>query len=94
MINHELDQKSHLKKVTYKTRGTCSKFICISVDDEGCVQDVEFIGGCDGNTKGICSLVKGMKAAEVKARLKGITCGSKPTSCPDQLATALEQMGL
>jgi uncharacterized protein (TIGR03905 family) len=55
---------------------------------------VQFIGGCDGNTKGICSLVQGMKAAEVKKRLKGIRCGNKLTSCPDQLATALEQMGL
>ena len=85
---------SNLTKVTYKTQGTCSQFINICVDDAGNVQEVEFIGGCDGNTKGICSLVKGMKAAEVKARLKGITCGRKPTSCPDQLATALAEMGL
>ncbi len=87
------DNKKQLKKVTYQTHGTCSKFICISVDDEGVVQEVEFIGGCDGNTKGICSLVRDMKARGVIARLKGITCGNKPTSCPDQLATALEQMG-
>ena len=92
MISNE--NQSHLTKVAYKTHGTCSQYINIAVDDEGNVQEVEFIGGCDGNTKGICSLVKGMKAAEVKARLKGITCGKKPTSCPDQLATALEQMGL
>lgn len=88
------EENRHLNKVTYKTRGTCSKFICISVDDDGNVEEVEFIGGCDGNTKGICSLVKGMKAADVKARLKGIKCGNKDTSCPDQLATALEEMGL
>lgn len=87
------DNKKQLKKVTYQTHGTCSKFICISVDDDGVVQEVEFIGGCDGNTKGICSLVRDMKARDVIARLKGITCGKKPTSCPDQLATALEQMG-
>ena len=91
MISKE--NKDQLKKVTYKTQGTCSKYICISVDDDGTVQEVQFIGGCDGNTKGICSLVRDMKAKEVIARLKGITCGNKPTSCPDQLATALEQMG-
>lgn len=48
---------------------------------------------CDGNTKGVCALIRGMKAKEVIARLKGITCGNKPTSCPDQLATALQEMG-
>lgn len=88
------EKGSNLTKITYKTQGTCSQFINIAVDDEGKVQQVEFVGGCDGNTKGICSLVKGMKAAEVKERLKGITCGRKPTSCPDQLATALAEMGL
>jgi len=87
-------KKNTLKKVTYQTHGTCSKYICISVDEDGVVKEVQFIGGCDGNTKGICSLVRDMKAKEVIARLKGITCGNKPTSCPDQLATALEQMGL
>ena len=75
------ENQKQLKKVTYQTHGTCSKFICISV------------GGCDGNTKGVCSLIRDMKAKEVIARLKGIKCGNKPTSCPDQLATALEQMG-
>ena len=78
---------------TYQTKGTCSRQINISVDDEGNIEKVEFVGGCNGNTKGICALVKGQKAKEVVARLKGITCGEKPTSCPDQLATALSQMG-
>nr|MBP7472268.1 TIGR03905 family TSCPD domain-containing protein [Prevotella sp.] len=82
-----------MNKLTYKTHGTCSQYIIISVDDNGNVGDVEFIGGCNGNTKGICSLIKGMKAKDVKERLKGILCGNKPTSCPDQLATALEEMG-
>lgn len=90
----QAEQKNHLTKVTYQTHGTCAKFINISVDEQGEVQEVEFIGGCHGNTQGICALVKGMKAEDVKNRLKGIKCGSKPTSCPDQLATALEQMGL
>ena len=87
------DNKKHLTKVTYQTQGTCSKFINISVDEDGNVEEVQFIGGCDGNTKGVCSLIRGMKAQEVIARLKGITCGNKPTSCPDQLATALQEMG-
>ena len=87
------DNKKHLTKVTYQTQGTCSKFINISVDEEGNVEEVQFIGGCDGNTKGVCSLIRGMKAQEVIVRLKGITCGNKPTSCPDQLATALQEMG-
>lgn len=93
MIHSENDNQYKLYKVTYQTHGTCSKYICISVDDEGVVKNAEFIGGCDGNTKGICSLIRDMKAKDVIARLKGITCGNKPTSCPDQLATALEQMG-
>ena len=91
MINNE--NVKHLTKVTYQTHGTCSKYICISVDENGVVQDAQFIGGCDGNTKGVCSLIRGMKAQEVIARLKGITCGYKPTSCPDQVATALQEMG-
>ena len=65
----------------------------INVDDNGCVQNVSFMGGCHGNLQGICSLIRGMKAEDVKARLQGIRCGAKPTSCPDQLATALEEMG-
>ena len=93
MIHSENDNQDKLHKVTYQTHGTCSKYICISVDDEGVVKNAEFIGGCDGNTKGICSLIRDMKAKDVIDRLKGITCGNKPTSCPDQLATALEQMG-
>ena len=51
------------------------------------------MGGCHGNLQGICALIRGMKAEDVKARLQGIRCGAKPTSCPDQLATALEEMG-
>ena len=83
-----------MKHYTYTTQGTCSKVIDIDVDDNGYVQDVRFLGGCHGNLQGICALIKGMKAADVKARLQGIRCGNKSTSCPDQLATALEQMGL
>lgn len=81
-----------MKHLTYTTSGTCSKLIDVTLDDDNRISDVGFLGGCNGNLKGICSLVKGQNAADVVARLKGITCGMKATSCPDQLATALEQM--
>lgn len=81
-----------MNTLRYKTQGTCSQFIGIVLDDDGRIADVQFTGGCNGNLKGICSLVKGQKAADVKARLEGITCGAKPTSCPDQLAKALSEM--
>ena len=60
------EKKDKLTKVTYQTHGTCSKYICISVDEDGTVQDAQFIGGCDGNTKGVCALIQGMKANEVR----------------------------
>ena len=74
---------------TYETEGTCSRQIQFNLKD-GKVYDVVFVGGCNGNLKGIGKLVEGMDAKEVVARLKGNTCGNKPTSCPDQLALALE----
>ena len=74
---------------TYKTKGTCSSQIDLEVEN-GVLQEVKFTGGCNGNTKGISSLVKGMKVDDVIARCQGIRCGLKPTSCPDQLATALQ----
>ena len=73
----------------YKTRGTCSQKILFDIRD-GKVHDVEFISGCSGNTQGVAALVEGMDVDEVITRLKGIKCGFKPTSCPDQLALALE----
>jgi len=78
-------------KTTYMTQGTCSRAIDIETEN-GKVKDVKFYGGCNGNLQGICRLVKDMPVEEVIARLKGIRCGAKCTSCPDQLATALEQM--
>ena len=75
----------------YQTHGTCSSAIDGEVKD-GRIESVQFIGGCNGNTKGISALVKGMLVEEAIDRLKGITCGFKSTSCPDQLAQALEQM--
>lgn len=74
----------------FKTEGTCAKFIDVEVEN-GIVKDVKFIGGCSGNTQGIQSLVRGMKVEDVVARLKGIKCGYKSTSCPDQLAICLEK---
>ena len=74
----------------YKTKGTCSSQISFDIKDNK-VYNVVFTGGCNGNTKGIASLVEGMDADEVIKRLEGTTCGFKPTSCPDQLAKALKQ---
>lgn len=74
---------------TYKTHGTCSRAIEYEVRD-GIVTECRFIGGCMGNTQGVAALVKGMKVEEAIARLKGIQCGFRGTSCPDQLACALE----
>lgn len=75
----------------YKTSGTCSQEIDIEIKD-GLIDSVQFTGGCNGNLKGICALVKGMKPEEAISKLKGIKCGMKSTSCPDQLAKALESM--
>lgn len=78
-------------KYTYYTQGTCSSQIDFEIDEDGIVQDVQFYGGCHGNLQGISILVRGMKADEVVNKLKGVRCGYKNTSCPDQLANALEQ---
>lgn len=80
-------------KTVYETIGTCSKAIVLDVDDAtGVINSIQFIGGCAGNTLGISQLVRGMKAEDVISKLEGIRCGMKPTSCPDQLATALRQV--
>lgn len=76
--------------VEYQPRGVCSRAMRVTVED-GIVRQVEVDGGCNGNLKGIMSLVQGMKAEDVVARLEGIRCGMKPTSCPDQLAKAIRQ---
>ena len=75
----------------YKTKGTCSTMIDVELKD-GIIDSVKFTGGCNGNLQGISALVKGMKPEDAISRLKGIRCGFKPTSCPDQLAHALEEM--
>lgn len=73
----------------YKTKGTCSQKIFFDVED-GKVSNVQFLGGCNGNLKGIGALVEGMSIDDVISRLEGTTCGMKSTSCPDQLAQALK----
>ena len=75
----------------YKTKGTCSQRIFFEIED-GKVKNVQFVGGCNGNLKGIAALVEGMSAEEVISRVEGIRCGMKGTSCPDQLAKALKEV--
>ena len=77
--------------VTYHPKGVCSRKITFDIDEDGRLRDVHFEGGCNGNTKGLASLCEGMLAEEVVSRLKGIRCGLRYSSCPDQLATAIEQ---
>lgn len=74
----------------YRTRGVCSANITFDIND-GIVSNVRFMGGCNGNLKGIAKLVEGMKAEDIIDRIKGTKCGFKNTSCPDQLAVALEE---
>ncbi len=76
--------------MTYKTRGVCSQAIVFDLDGD-IIKKVDFIGGCSGNTQGVARLVEGMKAEDAIARLEGIKCGPRPTSCPDQLAKALKE---
>ena len=74
---------------TYKTRGVCSRAIEYAVEN-GIVTECRFIGGCMGNTQGVAALVKGMRVEDAIRKLKGIQCGMRGTSCPDQLSRALE----
>ena len=75
---------------TYRTKGVCSQEMTVELDN-GIIRSVEIIGGCNGNLQGISHLVEGMEAKEAIRRMKGIRCGFKDTSCPDQLSIALEQ---
>lgn len=79
-------------KYTYKTTGICAQQILIDINDDETINNVEFLGGCNGNLKGIDALVKGLKIDDVIDRLSGIKCGFKTTSCPDQLAKALKEI--
>lgn len=75
---------------TRNNKGVCSRSTTVEIEN-GIIKDVKIIGGCDGNIKGLISLVKGLEVNDAIGRLKGITCGSKASSCPDQLAIALEE---
>lgn len=79
-----------METIRYTPRGVCSKAMEIDVED-GVIRDVRVLGGCNGNLKGICSLLRGMTVQDAIERMDGIRCGMKPTSCPDQLAQALKQ---
>lgn len=80
------------KHILYKTTGTCSTMIDVTADENDVIQQVYFVGGCNGNLQGISKLVAGQKIDDVIERLNGIRCGTKRTSCPDQLCRALEQL--
>lgn len=75
-------------KYTYQPVGVCSRFFEIEVEDD-IIKELNVVGGCNGNLKGISALVKGMNVQDAIERMSGITCGGKPTSCPDQIARAL-----
>lgn len=78
-------------KHTYIPQGVCSRQINIELDDNGVILNCEFIGGCHGNTQGVCALVKGLDAEEAMNKLRGIDCRGRGTSCPDQLSYAIEE---
>ena len=75
----------------YKNRGVCSVSTTVTLNDNHEIEDVVVVGGCNGNLKGIMSLLKGMRAEDAIVKLEGITCGSRSSSCPDQIATALKE---
>ncbi len=80
-----------MKRFIYTTSGTCSQQIEVVLDEAAIIVEVTFFGGCHGNTQGVAALVRGMRAEEAIARLEGIDCRGRGTSCPDQLAKALRQ---
>ena len=75
----------------FRPRGVCSQQMRVELDDQHIIQRLEVLGGCSGNLQGISALVQGMKAEDAIQRLRGIRCGFKSTSCPDQLARGLEK---
>ena len=75
----------------FKPRGVCSQMMFVDLSDDGVINGLRVLGGCEGNLTGLSRLVQGMRAEDAIDKLKGIQCGGKPTSCPDQLSIALEQ---
>ena len=80
------------KHIQYETTGTCSKLIDVTADENNVIQQVFFLGGCNGNLQGISQLVRGQKIDDVIPKINGIRCGAKNTSCPDQFCRALEKL--
>lgn len=80
------------KHIQFQTQGTCSKLIDVTADENNVIQQVFFLGGCNGNLQGISQLVRGQHIDDVVKKLSGVRCGTKHTSCPDQLAEALKQL--
>ncbi len=78
-------------RIDRRNSGTCSRSVSFDIDENHIVTGISFMGGCNGNLKGIAALCEGLKAEDIISRCKGIKCGFKTTSCPDQLATALEE---
>ena len=78
------------KHIEYNTKGPCARALIVDIED-GVITECKFVSGCPGNTQGVAALVTGMKAEDAIAKIKGIKCGMKTTSCPDQLALALEE---
>ena len=81
-----------MKVYEYVPQGVCSRLIHVEINENNEIAEAYFVAGCSGNTQGVCSLAKGMKVEEVIGRLKGIRCGNKSTSCPDQFAKMLEEI--
>ena len=81
-----------VKHIQYETSGTCSRLIDVTADENNVIQQVFFLGGCNGNLQGISLLVRGQKIDDVIPKINGIRCGAKGTSCPDQLCRALEKL--
>ncbi len=79
-----------MEHITYTPHGVCSRKIDIEIED-GIIKDASFLGGCSGNTQGLCALLRGMSIEDAINRLQGIKCGPRATSCPDQLSKALEE---
>lgn len=80
------------KHIQYETTGTCSKLIDVTADENDVIQQVFFLGGCNGNLQGVSKLVQGQKIDDVIQKINGIRCGNRSTSCPDQLCRALEKL--
>lgn len=81
-----------MKQIVYKTLGTCSQFIELEADENQVITRLNVIGGCHGNLQGISRLVQGRKLSDVEKQLAGIQCGTKPTSCPDQISRAIHEL--